>query len=288
VSCPVNEVLRVPYPRALVSEPVDFQLLPSQWSPSEGGRHGNEYNPTNLSDLIDEDGNPIGEGIHRKVLVWMRGERLVYQSQWPPFLPPGSRQTGTMDVPDIRWDFTGRSSAFENTQYGTSARFSYETASYVGPNAATGAVSNKGRRFDFNADIPTDSYDLPAYPASVQTYCGLWRKITGEKSERYWHRLTQCFPTYEDPQGNLVVPAGHSTEGCPTGSIAYGEWRYRWKPFTTEWVPMDMRDETGAPVSFIVMRWTTSGGVFKNQRWWEPTYGGLWVPAVEVQTVQTN
>ncbi len=269
-----------------MDEPVNFSLLPAQWHPSEAGQPGQIHNPSNLADYMDADGNPTAAGVYRNVQIWLRTERLIADSQWPPFTPFDSTQTDKQIVPKIQWQFTGRTANGDpQIQLGPLASFSYAAASYSGVDASTGAVPNKGRRFDFNGRQPSSSYDLPAYPVNVFSYCGLWRSIRGQVSERYWHPLTQCFPTYRDENGNWAVPAGHETEGCPAGYIAYGEWRFRWTDMQWQWDPVDMRD-LGLPKSYLVNPYSTAGGLFNGTRWWEPRQAGIWVPVVEVQTVQ--
>ena len=276
VPCPVNEVIREPYPRALVSEPTFMGLLPAEWSPSASGLWSDPQTVYDLTGRIDADGDPLEEGLVKNVQFGLRGQRL----------PKGTIWIG-MTVPDVNWYFTGNSSnGSPRSQEGFTATYSYAAASYVGANASTGAVANKGRRFDFANRRPGTTYDLPAYPVRITTYCGFWHSIKLEQSVRYWQALSACFATYQDEEGNWVVPAGFSDEGCPPHQIAFGEWRFRWEPYVLQpWRGVDMR-MFGGPTTYVPMTRATGGGIFKNVTYMEPSGNGVWVPVVEVQTVQ--
>ncbi len=278
VPCPVNEVIRQPYTRALVSEPVYFGLLPAEWSPSIGGLWSDPQTVYDLTGRIDSDGDPLEEGLVRNVQFGLRGQRLARPGSWLG-----------MDVPGVNWQFTGNSNnGSPRVQEGYTATYSYAASSYVGPNASSGAVANKGRRFDFVARQPGSQYDLPAYPVTVTTYCGFWHSIKLEQSVRYWQALSACFLTYQDEEGNWVIPAGFSDQGCPPNHIAFGEWRYRWEnQVLQQWTGVDMR-MFGLSTTYVPYTAATGGGIFQNRVYMEPAVGGIWVPVVEVQTVQQD
>jgi hypothetical protein len=275
VPCPMNETIRQPYPRALVSKESYFGILPAEWNPGPGGLWSDPQDVYSLVGKVDADGNPLREGLVRRVEFGLRAQRLPKNTNWLGML-----------VPDINWAFTGASSDGDASfQEGITATFSYAAASYVGPNASTGAVPNKGRAFNFTSKLPDSSYNLPAYPVRVTTYCGFWNSIKMEQSVKYWQQLSTCIPTWEDELGNIVIPAGYSSEGCPAGEIAFGEWRYRWEPVVLqEWTPIDMRIFS-LPTTYVGSTRATGGGIFKNVTYREPAGGGIWVPAVEVQTI---
>lgn len=276
IGCPINETLRQPYPRGLVTEPNNLLILPNEWYPSPGGQWGAPQDPYSLMGLVNGAGEPLQANLVRQVQFGLRSQRLSKDTNWRGMI-----------VPDIKWTFQGVSSAGDpGVQYGISSTFHYNAASYVGPRIATGAVANKGRRFDFGARLPSNTYDLPAYPVTIETYCGFWFSLRMEVSSPYWQRLSDCFPTWRDTNGDLVIPAGFSTEGCPTDQIAFGETRYQWVPWTwIPWTGYDMRLQ-GLPTSYVPSRRATGGGIFKNVRYSEPAGNGIWVPVVEVQTVQ--
>jgi hypothetical protein len=275
VPCPVNETLRQPYPRSLVNVSSYFALLPAEWSPGPGGLWSDPQTVYSLEGKIDAEGNPLEEGLVRNVEFGLRARRLPKDTNWLG-----------MAVPDFKWAFTGNPANGEpRTQEGITATYSYAAASYVGPNANTGAVANKGRRFDTEEKVLTNQYTLPAYPVSITSYCGFSFAIKMEQSVKYWQQLSRCFDTYTDEYGDPVIPAGFSGDGCPIGQIAFGEWRYRWDPVTLQnWTSVDMR-QFGLDTTYVPFNKATGGGIFKNTTYAEPMGGGVWVPVVEIQTV---
>jgi hypothetical protein len=278
VQCPQNQVIREPYPRALVSVPNNFGLLPASWNPSENGLWSDPQEPYNLRGLIDAEGNPLEEGLVRRVQYGMRAQRLAKEQNWLG-----------RSVPDITWSFTGNSSdGSPKVRYGITATYAYASASFVGAGVNTGAVAGKGRRFDFGARRPSNLYDLPAFPVKVSSFCGFWQSVKLEESVKYWQQLSRCFDTYTDENGDPVTPAGFSDEGCPTGQIAFGEWRYKWEPRVLQsWTPLDLR-VLGLPDPYLEFSGSTSAGLFKGVLYEEPVGRGIWVPVVEAQTVNVD
>jgi hypothetical protein len=275
VPCPINETLRQPYPRSLVNVSSYFALLPAEWSPGPGGLWSDPQTVYSLDGKIDAQGNPLEEGLVRNVEFGLRARRLPKDTNWLG-----------MAVPDVNWQFTGNPSNGEpRVQEGITATYSYAAASYVGPNVNTGAVANKGRRFDLNAGQLTNEYTLPAYPVTITSFCGFSFAIKMEQSVKYWQQLSRCFDTYTDENGEPVIPAGFSGEGCAAGQIAFGEWRYRWDPVTLQnWTSVDMR-QFGLNTTYASFNKATGGGIFKSVTYAEPLGGGIWVPVVEIQTI---
>jgi hypothetical protein len=271
-------VLRQPYPRGLVSVPNYFGLLPATYSPSMMGEWSAPGDVYSLHGLVDSYGNPLEAGLVRNAQYGLRAQRLVKNQVWVDEV-----------VPDIKWEFTGPSSSNDpRTQFGITTTYSYAAASYVGPNASVGAQANKGRAFDRAARLPSSQYNLPAYPISITSYCGFDESVKIELSVAYWHQFSTCFAAPIDAEGNPYVPAGHSYEGCPTGMISFGETRYRWEPTVLmDWTPKDLR-VLGQPLPYLPFRGATGGGIFKNVIYREPRNNGIWVPVVEVQTVQQD
>ncbi len=279
VPCPLAETVREPYPRTLVAQKTTFALLKNDWNPSEDGLFSAPQDVMNLIGKVDADGNPLMAGLVRNVQFGMRAQRLPKDEVWL-----GER------VPDINWLFTGPSSdGSPRAQGGVTATYAYAAASFVGPQVATGAVDGKGRRFDLNTRLPSNRYDLPAYPVQLTTYCGFWQTVRGEVSVKEWQPSSACFAAPRDPVTNeMIVSAGHSTEGCPTGQISAGKEVFRWKATTIQpWLRLNMKD-FGLPNTFVVWTKSTGGGLFKSRLYKEPPNYGIFVPVVEVQTVQQD
>jgi choice-of-anchor A domain-containing protein len=123
---PMNEVLRAPYPRSLVSEDTTFQLLPPpspvfDWSASQ--------TPLANGSWINSSGQPTRSGLRRNIRIGTRLERLADNSQWPPSGPNRQRVISTT------WQFEDRSwnarRPYPTTQLGSDLkRFNYDTASF--------------------------------------------------------------------------------------------------------------------------------------------------------------
>lgn len=280
VPCPSNEAIREPYPRALVTKTNYFVLLSNEWAPSEAGLWSPPQDVMNLIGKVDADGEPLEADLVRRVQFGLRAQRLPKDTVWL-----GDR------VPDVNWTFTGPASdGSARVQAGYTATFAYAASSYDGPNTTYGAVPNTGRRFDFASKLPGNQYDLPAFPVKLTTYCGFWQSVRGEMSVPYWQRLGECFNAERDPITNeIIVRAGFSAEGCPNGQVAFGRTAYRWQQGTIqEWTRLDMRRLFGLPYTYVTWERATAGGIFKNRRYMEPANAGIYVPVVEVQTVQED
>jgi hypothetical protein len=279
VPCPLAETVREPYPRSLVTQPTTFALLKNDWSPSEDGLYSAPQDVISLIGKIDGDGNPLEAGLVRRVQFGMRAQRLPKDEVWL-----------SERVPDINWVFTGPSSdGSPRAQGGVTATYAYAAASYAGPEVATGAIAGKGRRFDLNTKLPSNRYDLPAYPVKLTTYCGFWQTVRGDVSVKEWKATSACFAAQRDAVTNeIIVPAGHATEGCPTGQISAGSYVFRWKTATIQpWMRLNMKD-FGLPNTFVVWTKASGGGLFKTRYYKEPANYGIFVPVVEVQTVQQD
>jgi hypothetical protein len=275
-TCPMNEVLVEPYPRALVSVPQRFALIPREWNPSADGVWSPPQNVYSMDGVTDWSGQPLQAGLVRNVQFGLRSQRLAFGSRWLGAL-----------VPNVNWTYsTGSANGEALVQQGITSTYSFAAASYVGPDISTSAQANKGRAFNFTAKAPSTAYTLPAYPVVIKSYCGFWQSIKLEESRRYWHPFSECIPVRRDDDGNPSIPVGFSTEGCPSDQMSYGEWRYYWEPITLQaWTPINMQ-RFGSPSPYVGFTRATAHGVFNNAVWIEPTGRGLWVPVVEVQTVQ--
>ncbi len=205
-TCPMNDVLLEPYPRALVSVPNDFGLLPREWNPGDGGIWSPPANVYSLAGRVDETtGLPLEAGLVRNVQFGLRAQRLSFGSRW----------LGD-NVPEVKWEFGGRSANGEaSTQYGNVATYSYAAASYTGQNVTTSAQPTKGRDFDFTNRLPANSYSLPAYPVTLTSYCGFWQSLKMEQSRRYWHSLSSCVDVRRDALGQPSIPVGFRPTAVP-------------------------------------------------------------------------
>jgi hypothetical protein len=289
ISCPINEVLRIPYPRSLVNETTKFNLTPAQWFPSESGTFSTPSDPDNIAAFIDADGNPIREGLYRQIQLGLRAERLKGLQEWPPisYIRPTDKFQVPETVPEVTWTFSGRAANGEaSTQVGLTTTYSYAAASYYKDGLPNGTVATGGRRFDFNTRKPSSAYDLPAYPVKLISYCGFWYAIRGDVSKKEWKSESTCENKPISPIDGLpFIPAGMAEDKCFNGQISYGHYEYRWEKFQTPWRPKDLREEFW-PTSYIYEDRVTSGGVFAGREWKEPYAAGILVPVIEVQTVQ--
>jgi hypothetical protein len=275
-TCPMNEVLIEPYPRALVSVPNRFALLANEWNPSPDGIWSDPVDVYSLDGLVDWSEEPLSAGLVRNVQFGLRAQRLAANSRW----------LGAT-VPNVNWTFAADSASNEpRVQQGISSTFSFAAASYVGPGFTTSAQADKGRTFDHTRDVPSTSYTLPAYPVVVKSYCGFWQSLKLEESKRYWHPMMDCVPLRLDAEGNPSLPAGFEQGDCPSGQMQFGEWRYRWEPVVLQaWTPINMR-RFGSPTPYVSFTRATAHGLYRGVIWREPTGRGIWVPVIEVQTIQ--
>lgn len=277
-SCPINKVLRAPYPRSLVNVDTNFIL---QWQDydSEGGNSSAPQSPDNLSDFVDANGNPTelgySVGIWRNLVLTMRSERLQGGMVW-------FGQT----VPNPQWLFEDRTwntdRKYPTHQQGILAKFNYETSSAGLPNM-------NGRSYNPIYKVPADSYSLAAYSVIVKTFCGQQIKESVEVAQRTWTpdgKLPKdCFKPDPplNPDGSTNIPPGTSQDGCPAGKVAYGHWVYSWKSQTTDWAGVD-ETLTGSTTTYKTRLQTKAGGVLNNITYWDLP-DGLWVPVVEIQSV---
>ena len=272
-SCPINEVLRAPYPRAMVNVDNNFLLQPQVYN-SEAGFSSSPQSPNNLSRFIDAEGNPTEEGydagVWKNLVLYMRSERFVGGENW-----------FGMPVPKTQWtfedrDWNGSTAKYARLQEGSVAVFTYQTSS-------SGMSSSLGRAFDPISKQPAENYTLPAYSVIVKTFCGHEWKVAVQIAERFWSKLGSCYATILYPDGSTYVPPGTSNEGCSAGYVAPGAYTYQWKDEVTDWAGIDLR-LMGRPTSYDTRTRTKAGGVFNNAQYWDDPVG-LWVPVIEVQSV---
>ncbi len=282
--CPINEVLRSPYPRTLVNLKTNFILQPKEYNDVNGISSAPQA-PANIADFLDADGNPTEDGF--RVGVW-KNLRLVMRSHR---FNGGETWFGDV-VPQPRWVFTDRawnSGVFPAIQDGPIAKYQYETSS-----ADLG--TRFGRGFDIRNKIPANTFDLPAYPVQLTSYCGHEWKVVVELAKKEWEKTGACYGTILYPDGSTYVPPGTDRADCPPGEVAPGRWKYGWTSFeTTEpgpngepiWPGIDLK-LIGRPVSYDQRMRTKGGGVFRTlgvpRVYWDDPWG-LWIPVVEVQSV---
>jgi hypothetical protein len=267
-TCPVNEVLRAPYPRALVNTETSFFLQPANYN-NVYGYSTQVQSPDNLQDFVDANGNPTktgyAVGIWRNFVLTMRSRRFNGGELW----------YGQV-ASDPQWKFTDRAwNAGPQEQSGATASYTYKTSS-------AGLGTTGGRGFDIANQKPTNTYNLPAYNVDINTSCGHEWKGTAEISQRQWVRDGKCEqpdPTW--PPG--WTPDGWSFEGCDNGKAAPGHYGYFWAPYVTGWTGVNMV-LTGLDTTYDKQDDAVGGGFVRGSSYWD-TNGGVKVPVVEVQSV---
>jgi hypothetical protein len=240
--CPTNEVIRMPYPRALVTVPVTFTLqdalLPKLQTAVAGPPARNATMPrTNYGVLLVH-------GAAGLVYLSVRGTRLQSNTNW-----------FGQQVISPTWTFQDRSwhtsSAYPPVQRHISATYQYATSSY--------GLPEKGRGYDYVQKLPSNNYDLPAYPVQLATPCKYEYQVIVQKSWPFW--------TYTNPARTA------------------GVWNEQWVNITSAWQGINMRDH-GYPNTYEWWNVVRSGGVFKNVQYWDqPEPSQIWIPVLEVQSV---
>ena len=271
-ACPINDVLRSPYPRSMVNMTTTFTLQPPDVTSLAGVATG-LLAPDNLSSFVDEQGNPTKAGykagIWKNLRLYLRSRRFDGGESW-------FGQT----VPKPQWTFTDRtwntSSPFAQQQNGTQASYVYQTSS-------AGLDTTFGRAFDTADKVPANTYNLPAYGVTIKSFCGHEWMVTYQTAGRTWQPSGACYQTTLYPDGTTQEPEGTSNEGCDPGWVAPGQWGYQWVDKTTNWAGVDMTG-IGKSTTYDVRTRSQSGGVFAEQQYWDDQTG-IWVPVVEVQSV---
>ena len=273
-SCPLNEVLRAPYPRTLVNVPTNFTLVPHEFN-SVNGISSSPQSPDNLFEFIDANGNPTEEGY--QLGVW-RDLRLIMRSR----RFNGGEDWIGMVVPQPQWVFSDRdwnNGPEPRVQDGHQATYVYQTAS-------SGLLTTMGRAFDSARQLPADLYNLAAYNVALTTYCGHEWRSTVTLATRVWQSSGPCYETRVMPDGKTYEPVGTSNENCDPGWVSPGYWTYGWGNFATDWAPIDMRS-VGRSTTYDYRTRTLSGGNFKGQEYWDDP-SGIWVPVIEIQSVMRD
>ncbi len=270
-SCPVNQVLRSPYPRSLVNVPTNFLLQPQEYNTIDGNA-SSPQSPANLSEFVDANGNPTKSGydagVWKDLVLYMRSRRFNGGESW-------FGQT----VPKPQWTFSDRSwntGPYAKKQEGTQATYVYQTSS-------AGLLTLFGREFDMVNKVPGNIYDLPAYDVTVKTFCGHEWKVTVTIATRTWHPSGACYPTTLYPDGTTYEPPGTSNDGCAPGYVSPGSYTYGWQNYQTDWAGIDLT-QMGRSTSYDVRTTTQSGGMWQDTVYWDLP-PGIWVPVVEVQSV---
>ncbi|MCL5994813.1 MAG: hypothetical protein M1546_02015, partial [Chloroflexi bacterium] len=278
-SCPINEVMRAPYPRALVNVTTTFILSPALYNPVDGtGFASDPQSPANLGSFVDAQGNPTEHGY--EVGIWKDFRLLMRSHRFN-----GGEDWFGQTVPQPQWHFDDRSwnANASQDQQGPRATYIYQTSS-------AGLSTLSGRAFDMVNKRPADSYNLPAYGVTLRSYCGHDWKVTVKVAQRVWQPSGACYATELYPDGTTLEPEGTSNEGCEPGYVSPGQWSYGWQEYATEWTGIDLR-QTGRATAYDSRTRTRSGGFFKDVSYWDTPSGdpdeasGIWVPVLEVQSV---
>jgi hypothetical protein len=274
-ACPINDVLRSPYPRSMVNMTTTFTLQPPDITSLAGVATG-LLSPSNLSSFVDDQGNPTKAGykagVWKNLRLYMRSRRFDGGEKWFGQTAPKPQWTFT----DRTWNTNG---PFAQQQNGAQATYVYQTTS-------AGLSDTFGRAFDMVNKVPANTYNLPAYGVTVQSFCGHEWMVTYQIAARAWQPSGACYQTTLYPDGTTQEPEGTSSEGCQPGSVAPGQWGYQWANKMTTWAGIDMTG-MGKSTTYDVRTKAQSGGVYADQTYWDDQTG-VWVPVVEVQSVLRN
>ncbi|HEY3289327.1 MAG TPA: hypothetical protein VGK87_04290, partial [Anaerolineae bacterium] len=262
-NCPVNKVLRSPYPRSLVNVDTNFIL---QWTDydNEGGNPSTPVSPDNLSLFIGPDGLPNDAGyaahVWKDLIVSMRSQRLYGGTNWLGQL-----------VPNPQWAFEDRvwnsDRKYPTHQDGVVTKFNYQTSS-------AGLPDYNGRAYNPIYKAPADTYGLPSYSVQVKTFCGQEIKISWkEAAQDYLVKDGPCFtpPAVTpaiNPDGTPNIPSGTSTYFCKKGQVSLVHWVYKWVAKDTGWVPIDLT-KTGSSNTYASTLLTKAGGVLNSITYWD-------------------
>ena len=271
-SCPINQVIRAPYPRSLVNVPTNFILEPATFN-NPDGYASEPQSPANLSQYIDAAGNPTEDGftygLWKDLRLVMRSQRFNGGESW-------FGQT----VPKPQWTFSDRdwntTTEYSKQQEGSTATYVYQTSS-------SGLPTELGRTFDSVNKIPGNSYTLPAYGVTVKSYCGHEWKVTVTMAKRVFHATGACVASYFNPDGTTYEPEGTSSVDCQPGNVAPGTFTYGWQDYVTDWAGVDLT-QLGRATSYDLRTRTTSGGAWQGIIYVDEPQG-VWVPVIEVQSV---
>jgi len=271
-SCPVNQVIRAPYPRSLVNVPTNFILEPAGYNNIDG--YASEpQSPANWTSFIDANGNPTKLGYDAS--LW-KDLRLIMRSQ----RFNGGETWFGQTVPKPQWTFADRdwntTPPYPKQQEGGTATYTYQTSS-------AGLPTEFGRSFDAVNKVPGDTYTLPAYGVTVKSYCGHEWKVTITMAARTWHPSGACYETFINPDGTTHEPEGTSSSNCDAGWVSPGDWSYGWQDFSTDFAGIDLT-QIGRTTSYDLRTRTISGGAWDGVVSWDQPQS-VWVPVIEVQSV---
>lgn len=267
---PLNVVLRKPFPRTLVTLDTTFELAPAPvpqtaWSAPK--------TPATTLGFIDGNGLPTAAGVMRNYQIGSKIQRLEGGVIWPPASAHPPVISSTWQFEDRGWNTTAQ---FPAMQYGDDTRhFVYDTSSF--------GLNKKGRAFDFTTGAPsTSDFSLPAYWLKLKTPWGYMYNLKWEESER-----NNC-----DGANMLTATdskTGFTTDGCPVGQAAPIAAGFHW--IDRSLYPLN----TGAALDLTLYgnadayRWHEKAqqcGEFAATRYCDPVDTQMWVPVLEVQTVQ--
>ncbi len=279
--CPINEVLRAPYPRTLVNLDTSFKLLMT--SPDEHWSASLSHPDVANGSAIDAAGLPTRGGLFRDLSIALRSRRLTLSD---PYWIDQRVPAPTWRFSDHAWNAGFRRFPAEQQSNGngldsdSDALFEYETSSW--------GLPLRGRAFDFALDRPSERYDLPAYAVSLAVPCGHEWRVRWDESVHEIRREDyaggQCFNRGAISSGDPTLRSSES--GCPPGQEHYwNEYEsYHWDHHDTGWNKIDLRSAAQHGSAFYLMSTTRPGGAFKNATYWEGVRE-IRVPVIEVQSV---
>ncbi len=267
---PLNVIVRKPYPRTLVTVDTEFLIEDASLS----GVHWSAPSTPLISlSHINGAGLPTRSGIFRNYQLGTRIQRLEGGVIWPPYVNGASVISTTWKFQDRNWN----SPHYATTQLGNDPKhFIYETASF--------GLTKSGRAFDFNSGQPSASqYDLPAYELKVKTPWGYSYNMKWQESERDncsgGNMITAFAPKY-----------GYTIDGCPAGQAASVSAGFHWVDHalhaSNNGAVLDLRNYAGNVDSYRWSERSQQCGTYAGARYCENVGTNMYVPVLEVQTVQ--
>ena len=283
-ACPINEVLRRPYPQTLVGLATNLKLLPTHADENWSQRltHPDVANGSALA----ADGTPRRAGLFRELQLGLRSERLrESRGYWlDQRIPPVA-----FHFSDHAWNAAHRQYPVDQTSTGKGidsdgdALFVYETSSW--------GLPLKGRGFDYAGNVPARDNGAPAYRVTVTAPCGhAWRVVWTESVQRvtrvdYDNGRCYLIGTIRNTDPTLR----YTQENCAPGYEHY--WNetvaYDWEDRDTGWHEIDLRTAAHLGTAYYPMTTVRAGGVYRGQSYWEDTAIGpeLRIPVLEAQGV---
>ncbi len=266
--CPVNEVVRSVYPRALVGVDTQFALNEQQWG--SGGQGGSWATALTPPVPEDSDGNPTIENMLGHVTLGLRSQRLEENQPWFEV---------RAEAPLWRFESGAVAGARPAKQRGPLASYRWETASYGQP--------ARGRAYDLLRGKPAERWDLPAWRVGIESYCGHEWSLRYAISVRRHEKDGDCYFVGWEPNGQTQSRPNSDRFDCASGWIANSRDMLRWDWHTRGWTGVNNRlaggDVNGLPYSTLEL--ARGIGKVDGVQYSDPASDALWIPVIEAQAV---